>query len=181
MGSSRLDSVSPAVGFSYLYRQSQRMMSFGVCLALILTVACGQPGSGSISQEPRQVTGLQVIGLIVEVVDRDIDEVETLRIRDRGGKTWTFITEGYAGFSPAHLREHQLFRFGDWPTGDMTTPTLAGTRPGGAIAAAWAVMHYLGQDGYCAKARIVTETRKKYEDGLDSIGGFRFWVGSPNA
>lgn len=73
------------------------------------------------------------------------------------------------------LREHQLFRFGDWPTGDMATPTLAGTRPGGAIAAAWAVMHYLGREGYQEKARIVTETREKYERGLKAIGGFRFW------
>ncbi len=73
------------------------------------------------------------------------------------------------------LREYQLFKFGDWPTGEMATPTIAGTRPGGAIAAAWAVMHYLGQDGYRAKAQIVTETRAKYERGLKSIGGFRFW------
>ena len=73
------------------------------------------------------------------------------------------------------LHEHQIFRFGDWPTGEMTTPTIAGTRPGGAIAAAWAVMHYLGREGYCDKARIVTETREKYERGLAAIGGFRLW------
>jgi hypothetical protein len=46
---------------------------------------------------------------VVEVVGRSITEVETLRIRDAGGKTWTFTTEGFIGFSPAHLREHQLF------------------------------------------------------------------------
>lgn len=73
------------------------------------------------------------------------------------------------------LREHQFFRFGDWPTGEMATPTLAGTRPGGAIAAAWAVMRYLGRDGYCEKTRIVTRTREKYVRGLTDIGGFRFW------
>ncbi len=76
------------------------------------------------------------------------------------------------------LREHQLFRFGDWPTGEMTTPTMPGTRPGGAIAAAWAVMNYLGQDGYRAKAQTVVETRKKYERGLGEIGGFQIW-GNP--
>ena len=73
------------------------------------------------------------------------------------------------------LRHHQLFRFGDWPTGEMATPTMAGTRPGGAIAAAWAVMHYLGCEGYREKAQIVTETRDKYQRGLEAIGGFRFW------
>jgi len=28
---------------------------------------------------------------------------------------------------------HQVFTFDDWPAGGMTTPTMAGTRPGGAI------------------------------------------------
>ena len=53
---------------------------------------------------------------------------------------------GYAakGASPLfhrteEQREHQVFRFDDWPAGGMRTPTAAGTRPGGAIAAAWAV------------------------------------------
>lgn len=73
------------------------------------------------------------------------------------------------------LREHQIFRFGDWPTGEMSTPTVAGTRPGGAIAAAWAIMHYLGREGYCEKAKLVTDTREAYERGLEAIGGFRFW------
>ena len=78
-------------------------------------------------------------------------------------------------YRSTELREHQLFRFGDWPTGEMATPTIAGTRPGGAIAAAWAVMRYLGCSGYREKVRIVIETREIYERGLEVIGGFRFW------
>ena len=78
-------------------------------------------------------------------------------------------------YRSADLRDHQMFRFGDWPTGEMTTATIAGTRPGGAIAAAWAVMHYLGCEGYREKARVVTDTRAKYERGLAAIGGFKFW------
>jgi glutamate/tyrosine decarboxylase-like PLP-dependent enzyme len=67
-------------------------------------------------------------------------------------------------------REHQIFEFGDWPGGHMTTPTLAGTRPGGAIAGAWAVMHYLGVEGYCEKARQVTDAREKLSEGLAELG-----------
>ena len=78
-------------------------------------------------------------------------------------------------YRSAALREHQLFRFGDWPTGEMATPTIAGTRPGGAIAAAWAVMRYLGCAGYREKVRTVIKTRERYECGLQAIGGFRFW------
>jgi sphinganine-1-phosphate aldolase len=55
----------------------------------------------------------------------------------------------------------------------MSTPTAAGTRPGGAIAGAWAVMNYLGVEGYREKARIVTDTREKLMRGLESIDGLR--------
>src|SRR5262249_4291903 len=74
-------------------------------------------------------------------------------------------------------RAHQIFTFDDWPAGGMTTPTAAGTRPGGAIAAAWAVMHYLGVEGYCAKAQIVTDTRERLARELE-VRGFRV-LGQP--
>jgi glutamate/tyrosine decarboxylase-like PLP-dependent enzyme len=67
--------------------------------------------------------------------------------------------------------EHQVFRFDDWPAGGMTTPTLAGTRPGGAIASAWAVLRHLGVDGYREKARLVCETRAKLCDAIRAIDG----------
>ncbi len=73
-------------------------------------------------------------------------------------------------YRSTELYEHQIFRFGDWPNGMMTTPTLAGTRPGGAIAAAWAVMNYLGRDGYREKAAAVVQARQKIETGLQDIG-----------
>jgi sphinganine-1-phosphate aldolase len=46
------------------------------------------------------------------------------------------------------IATYQGFAFGDWPGGTYRTPTMTGTRPGGAIAAAWAVMNYLGEEGY---------------------------------
>ena len=70
-------------------------------------------------------------------------------------------------------RAHQIFDFSDWPAGGMTTPTAAGTRPGGAIASAWAVMHYLGIEGYRAKAKVVTDTRAKIQAAVAAIEGFR--------
>ncbi len=66
-------------------------------------------------------------------------------------------------------RAHQLFVFDDWPAGGMTTPTAAGTRPGGAIAGAWAVMNYLGLEGYRDKARQVCEARAALEAAIDEM------------
>ena len=49
-----------------------------------------------------------VRGIVIEVVDRNIIEIETLRIRDDDGKLWTFATEGNLGKNGSHLRIHQL-------------------------------------------------------------------------
>lgn len=65
--------------------------------------------------------------------------------------------------------QHQGFQFDDWPAGGMWTPTLAGTRPGGAIASAWAVMHYLGVDGYREKVRRVCETRERLVEAIRAM------------
>jgi len=68
------------------------------------------------------------------------------------------------------LHDHMVFDCNDWPGGRMITPTLAGTRPGGAISAAWAVMNYLGVDGYREKHRAVTEAREQVEQGVKALG-----------
>lgn len=68
-----------------------------VIVALLLLSACGGEESAG-----------QVRGLIVDVIGRDIAEIETLSIRSEDGKTWTFTTEGPLRFSAAHLLEHRL-------------------------------------------------------------------------
>jgi len=49
-----------------------------------------------------------VTGLIVEAVERDLVEIELLRVRDDGGKVWTFSTKGPVAVNAAHLRHHQV-------------------------------------------------------------------------
>ena len=56
----------------------------------------------------RQESSLQVRGQVVEVIPRSFSELEALRIRDQGGKEYLFETEGFVGFTPSHVREHQL-------------------------------------------------------------------------
>ncbi len=45
----------------------------------------------------------------MEVVARNITEVETLRLLGEDGQEYRFTSEGFVGFTPSHLREHQLF------------------------------------------------------------------------
>jgi len=84
---------------------------------------------------------------------------------------------GYAakGASTVLFRSEELFEFmpfdmAQWSGAPMKTPTLAGTRPGGAISAAWAVMNYLGIDGYKRLQGQVCETRKRVEEGVKRLG-----------
>jgi len=73
-------------------------------------------------------------------------------------------------FRTAALQAFMMFDLNDWPGGRMITPTLAGTRPGGAISAAWAVMNFLGVEGYRAKQALVTGARERIEAGVRALG-----------
>lgn len=65
---------------------------------------------------------------------------------------------------------YQKYEFSDWPRGLYATQTLVGTRAGGAIAAAWAVMNYLGEDGYCDRARRIIAIRTRLQEGVERLG-----------
>jgi glutamate/tyrosine decarboxylase-like PLP-dependent enzyme len=76
------------------------------------------------------------------------------------------------------LRRHQLYATTDWPGGIYASPTMTGTRPGGAIAAAWAVLNFLGLEGYQRIARTVMQTTTRLRDGINAIDGLRV-LGQP--
>lgn len=64
----------------------------------------------------------------------------------------------------------QGYTFNNWPRGTYATQTLVGTRAGGAIAAAWAVMNYLGDEGYMRITRRILATRRAFEAGASCLG-----------
>ena len=51
-------------------------------------------------------------------------------------------------YGDRELARLQPFVTTDWLGGLYGSPSMAGTRPGGPIAAGWAVLHHLGEDGY---------------------------------
>jgi glutamate/tyrosine decarboxylase-like PLP-dependent enzyme len=71
-----------------------------------------------------------------------------------------------------HLKR-QFFICDDWPGGVFASPALLGTRPGGAIAAAWAAMQALGEDGYLKAAKAAMETTRRLIDGIQAIPPLR--------
>ena len=53
-----------------------------------------------------------------------------------------------------------------WANGRFVTQTLVGTRPGGGVAGAWAVMNHLGHAGYRAIAADLLANATAYRDGI---------------
>ncbi|MCL5437596.1 MAG: aminotransferase class V-fold PLP-dependent enzyme [Candidatus Thermoplasmatota archaeon] len=58
------------------------------------------------------------------------------------------------------LFQEQIYATGNWQGGIYFTPTMAGSRPGYPIAAAWAVMVTMGERGYREAAKKILETGK---------------------
>lgn len=58
-----------------------------------------------------------------------------------------------------------------WANGRFVTQTLVGTRPGGGVAGAWAVMMHLGHAGYRAIAADLMANARAYVDGIKAIPG----------
>jgi sphinganine-1-phosphate aldolase len=71
------------------------------------------------------------------------------------------------------IRKYQFFVCADWSGGIYGSPTLLGSKSGGPIAAAWAVMKYLGKDGYLRMTKDVMEASRRLQAGIISIDGLR--------
>lgn len=76
-------------------------------------------------------------------------------------------------YRQAHLKQYQGFKFDNWPRGSYATDTFLGSRPGGSVASAWAVLQYLGRDGYRRLARKTMDTKLLLVSGIDRIPGLR--------
>lgn len=68
-----------------------------------------------------------------------------------------------------NLLKYQYFAAIDWSGGIYASPAMQGTRPAGPVAAAWAALNALGENGYLKLAKIVMDATKKLIDGIEQI------------
>lgn len=68
-------------------------------------------------------------------------------------------------------REFARYTFDDWPSGTYSSLTFTGTRPGGAIAASWAALNFLGREGYREIAAASMRAKEKTITALSTIEG----------
>ncbi len=81
----------------------------------------------------------------------------------KGASTITYRTKS--------LRARQTFLFDGWLGGTYGSPTMAGTKPAGPIAAAWAVLNHLGVDGYVRLVEASHDAARTLTEGVRSTEG----------
>ena len=73
-------------------------------------------------------------------------------------------------YATKHLRSFQGFITDDWLGGVYGSSGVLGTKSGGSMASAWAVMHFLGDDGYL---RLTREAREATLQLAESVRNSR--------
>lgn len=71
------------------------------------------------------------------------------------------------------LRTGHYFACANWPGYTMLNSTMQSTKSGGPLAAAWAVVHAIGSQGYAALARTAREGTLAVAAGVRGIPGVR--------
>jgi len=76
------------------------------------------------------------------------------------------------------LRRFHRFESRAWARGLYAAHTAQGTRPGGAVAAAWAVMRHLGMAGYRHCARRIMAAREEITAAIAALPGLEALPGN---
>jgi sphinganine-1-phosphate aldolase len=78
-----------------------------------------------------------------------------------------------------NLRQYQIFTCSEWTGYTVINPTMLSTKTGGPLAAAWAVLNFLGDDGYMEIARRTKQATDEIVAELKEIEGL-YILGDPD-
>lgn len=67
------------------------------------------------------------------------------------------------------LRKHQFSVYTKWPGGIYGSPSMLGTKAGGAIAAAWTALQTIGEDGYMELADKTMKATHSIIKAIESV------------
>lgn len=76
------------------------------------------------------------------------------------------------------IRKYQIFACTDTTAYTLINPTVLSTRSGGPMAGAWAILNFLGVEGYMKIIKEVQEATGKLIEGINSIEGLQV-LGKP--
>ena len=81
-------------------------------------------------------------------------------------------------FADNALRRPSYYACADWTGYTMVNATVQSTKSGGPVAAAWAVLQTVGDQGYLELARKTLSAKRRLVDGVDELDGLRV-LGEP--
>jgi sphinganine-1-phosphate aldolase len=76
------------------------------------------------------------------------------------------------------LRRYQMYACSNWTGYTVVNPTVQSTRSGGPLAAAWAALNFIGDDGYLEIARRVLDATRRIAAAVEATPGLRL-LGTP--
>jgi glutamate/tyrosine decarboxylase-like PLP-dependent enzyme len=76
------------------------------------------------------------------------------------------------------LRKYQMYACANWTGYTVINPTVQSTKSGGPVAAAWAVLNFVGDAGYLEIARQVLEATRRIADAIEEMDDLRL-LGRP--
>lgn len=82
-------------------------------------------------------------------------------------------------YKDKQLRKYQFWACSRWTGYTVINPAVTSSKTGGPMAAAWAVLNHLGDEGYMAIVAGVMAATKKLVDGVNRIDGVRV-LGEPD-
>jgi sphinganine-1-phosphate aldolase len=121
---------------------------------------------------------LRLDGLAVPEFDFALDGVTSVSV-DLHKYAYTPKGASLLLHRTAELRRPQFFAHADWPGYTMLNSTTQSTKSGAPLAAAWAVVRHIGDDGYRRLARSAYDATQRLVDAIGTLGGLTV-LGSPD-
>ena len=77
------------------------------------------------------------------------------------------------------LRKYQIYACSNWTGYTIINPTVQSTKSAGPLAAAWAVLHFFGEEGYLQMARQVLDATQRIAAAVEAMPDLRL-LGRPD-
>ncbi|MEQ9530887.1 MAG: hypothetical protein RLN59_03210, partial [Haliea sp.] len=86
---------------------------------------------------------------------------------------WGYAAKGASCvlYNDRELRRYQIFSYANWTGYAVINPGVTSTKSGGPIAACWAILNYLGREGYLKLVDAAQQASRKIVDAVEAIEG----------
>jgi glutamate/tyrosine decarboxylase-like PLP-dependent enzyme len=86
---------------------------------------------------------------------------------------WGYAAKGASCilYKDRAIRRYQIFSYASWTGYAVINPGVTSTKGGGPVAACWAILNYLGREGYLRLVQAAQESAQKIVEAVADIEG----------